>query len=68
MRSVPTSRDREAEFQHEAFRERSRQARTLVGRLAAANRSEWSLRSGDAYRIQESLKLSLAYFRDRPLG
>jgi len=68
MRTVPTIRDREAEFQHEAFRERCSQARTLAGRLAAANRSEWSLSSGDAYRIQESLKLSLAYFRGRPLG
>jgi len=64
MRSVPATRGREAELQHEAFRERCCQAKVL----AAANRSEWTLRSGDAHRVRESLKLSLAYFRGRPIG
>jgi hypothetical protein len=63
--SAPTTR--ESDLQREAFHERSHQARTLAGRLTEANRSEWFLRSGDAYRIQESLKLSLAYFRNHPL-
>ena len=68
MRSTPSSRDREFDFQREAFRERCRQAKRLAQRLAADNRSEWSLRSGDAHRIQESLKLSLTYFRGRPIA
>ena len=68
MRSVPTNRDREFDYQHEAFRERCHQAKTLVGRFGPTNRAEWFLRSGDAQRIRESLKLSLAYFRTRPLA
>jgi len=60
------STNRESVLQREAFRERCHQAKTLAGRLAQANRSEWFLRSGDAYRIHESLKLSLAYFRNHP--
>ena len=67
LRSTPTNRDREFDYQREAFRERCHQAKSLVGRFGPTNRSEWSLRSGDAHRIQESLKLSLAYFRSRPL-
>ena len=63
MRTVSPAQNREAAFQREAFRERCHQARVLASRLAAANRSEWSLRSGDAHRVQESLKMSLAYFR-----
>lgn len=59
--SAPTNR--ESDLQREAFRERCRQARALVGRLTEGKNSEWRLRSGDAHRIHESLKLSLAYFR-----
>jgi len=70
MRSVQTNRnqdrDREFNFQHEAFQERCDQASSLTSRLKNKTRSEWSMRSGDAHRIQESLKLSLAYFRGRP--
>jgi len=62
--AAPTNR--ESDLQREAFRERCHQARTLAGRMADTNRSEWLLRSGDAYRIQQSLKLSLAYFRNHP--
>ncbi len=58
--------NRESDLQREAFHERCHQAKILAGRLAEANRSEWLLRSGDAHRIQESLKLSLAYFRNHP--
>jgi hypothetical protein len=66
MRSTAGNRDREFDLQREAFRERCHQAKTLVGRFGPTNRSEWSLRSGDAHRIQESLKLSLAFFRSHP--
>jgi len=66
MRSVQTNRDREFSFQHEAFQERCEQANSRTSRLKNKTRSEWSMRSGDAHRIQESLKLSLAYFRGRP--
>jgi len=66
LRSTPVRRDREFDFQREAFNERCRQAKTLAARLAARNRTEWSLRSGDAYRIRASLQLSLNYFRGRP--
>jgi hypothetical protein len=68
MHSTRSKRDREFEYQHEAFHERCRQARALASRLNLDNRSEWSLCSGDAHRIQESLKLSLAYFRRQPDG
>jgi len=61
-------RDREFGLQREAFRERCRQAKNLANRLGADNRFEWCLRSGDAHRIQESLKLSLAYFRRDPVS
>ena len=59
------SRDRETRLQREAFTERCRQARSLLQRLASASEREWSLRSGDAYRIQQSLHHSLQYFRQR---
>jgi hypothetical protein len=67
LRSTPADLDREFDYQREAFRERCHQAKKLVGRFGPTNRSEWSLRSGDAHRIEESLKLSLAYFRSRTL-
>ena len=56
--------DRESRLQREAFRERSRQARNLARRLASASEQEWSQRSGDAHRIQQSLRHSLQYFRN----
>jgi hypothetical protein len=68
MCSVQPNRDREFKFQHKAFQERCDQANSLTSRLKNKTRSEWSMRSGDAHRIQESLKLSLAYFRGRPAG
>ena len=55
--------DRETRLQREAFRERCRQARSLAERLAAASDHEWSLNSGDAHRIRQSLQHSLNYFR-----
>jgi len=66
MPSTPARRDREFDYQREAFCERCRQAKMLADRLAARNHAEWSLRSGDAHRIRESLQLSLNYFRGRP--
>ena len=68
MGATTSSRDRESDFQHEAFRERCQQAILLAGRLAASGHAEWSLRSGDAHRIHESLKLSLDYFRRHTLA
>jgi hypothetical protein len=56
--------NREFTFQREAFRERRHQAQRLSKRLAACRESQQTLLEGDAYRIHESLKLSLDYFRD----
>lgn len=63
MPAAPKKRDREFSYQHDAFHERCDQAKMLGDRLGMPNGSEWFMRSGDAYRIEESLKLSLAYFR-----
>jgi len=68
MPSALKNKDREFSYQHDAFRERCHQAKTLAERLGVKHRSEWSLRSGDAHRIEESLRLSLAYFRGWPSG
>ncbi|MAF84711.1 MAG: hypothetical protein QGH93_03585 [Gammaproteobacteria bacterium] len=68
LRATPKNRDREFNYQHEAFRERCMQAKKLTGRFEPMNNSEWSIRSGDARRIREALKLSLAYFRGHPLS
>ena len=64
LRTARPSPDREARLQREAFRERCRQARSLANRLSAGSEQEWSLRSGDAHRIQQSLRHSLHYFRN----
>jgi hypothetical protein len=57
--------DREYRFQAEAFQERCGQAEQLTEQLDTGkdDDSGWSRRDGDAYRIQESLQLSLDYFR-----
>jgi hypothetical protein len=60
--------DREFDLQQQAFRERCNQADDLTTYLGSApdgDESRWSLRDGDAHRIEESLKLSLDYFRHR---
>lgn len=54
--------DREYRLQEQAFRERCRQARHLAC-SDTGQWKDWQLRSGDAYRITESLRASLAYFR-----
>jgi hypothetical protein len=63
----PRSGDREFDFQQRAFRERCDQAdhltRSLESGPAAEAEGRWLLRDGDAQRIEESLKLSLDYFR-----
>jgi hypothetical protein len=60
--------DREFNLQWQAFRERCDQADHLAGSLDSEipgrAESQWRLRDGDAHRIEESLKLSLDYFRD----
>ena len=55
--------DRELGFQYEAFAERCDQAQRLQAEIADDAQSYWHLRSGDAKRIEESLRLSLDYFR-----
>jgi hypothetical protein len=66
-RSTP---DREYEFQRRAFEERCGQAEQLTTTLEPAAsggaKARWSVRDGDAHRIQESLKLSLDFFRGVP--
>ena len=61
------ARDREFDLQWQAFRERCDQAKHLTRSLESSGPgeadSQWSLRDGDAHRIEESLKLSLDYFR-----
>jgi hypothetical protein len=59
--------DREYDLQQQAFEERCRQAEQLARTLGSATPGKaddpWAFRDGDAFRIQESLKLSLDYFR-----
>jgi hypothetical protein len=68
IKSQPDSGDREFDLQSRAFRERCDQAGHLTRKLETAvpdeAENQWSLRDGDAHRIEESLKLSLDYFRD----
>ncbi len=64
MRPDMGTGDRESFFQREAFQERRSQAERLSERLASYRKSQQPLLEGDAYRIQESLKLSLDYFRE----
>ncbi len=63
MPPVSKDCDREFNLQREAFDERRQQATALSGQLGIAQHSEWCMRSGDAHRIHEALKLSLTYFR-----
>ena len=58
------SENREFYFQREAFQERRSQAERFTNRLESYRESQQSLLEGDAHRIQESLKLSLDYFRE----
>lgn len=57
--------DRETELQREAFRERCERAQALARRLATATPEEAGLLDGDAWRLRESLVLSLDFFRRR---
>ena len=67
IRAGRDTTDREYGLQQQAFEERCRQADQLATTLGSATPGEagdpWALRDGDAHRIQESLKLSLDYFR-----
>ena len=64
MRPEMETGNRESTFQREAFQERRSQAERLTKRLASYRKSQQPLLEGDAHRIQESLKLSLDYFRE----
>ncbi len=68
MPAAPKKRDREFRYQSEAFHERRQQAKMLADRLGMVDSSEWFMRSGDAYRIEASLKASLAYFSGTRVG
>jgi hypothetical protein len=63
IRPDETAGDREHFFQREAFQERRGQAERLSERIASYRKNQRSLLEGDAYRIKESLQLSLNYFR-----
>jgi hypothetical protein len=63
IRTENDEADREREFQTQAFQERCSQAEQLTSQLHATDIGSGILRDGDAHRVQESLKLSLAYFR-----
>ena len=55
--------DREHELQRAAYQERRSQAHHLFESLGGREESQWSRLDGDAHRIREALKLSLAFFR-----
>lgn len=59
----PRHADREYRLQRAAFEERCEQARRLTEEIQADEQTWWNLRDGDAQRVQESLRLSLHYFR-----
>lgn len=59
----PRSNEREYRFQYEAFTERCDQAQQLQVEIADDEQTHWQLRTGDARRIEDSLRLSLDYFR-----
>ncbi len=61
--SRPNAGDREYRLQREAFEERRRNARQLTAQIESNERAQWGLRDGDAQRVQDSLRLSLDYFR-----
>jgi hypothetical protein len=67
IQSQDELQDREFDLQRQAFHERCDQAHHLTRSLESGQPDEseirWSLRDGDAHRIEESLKLSLDYFR-----
>ena len=64
MRSHTETKNRELLLQREAFEERRNQAERLRERITNHGENQALLLEGDAYRIHESLKLSLDYFRD----
>jgi hypothetical protein len=64
MQPAEDRENREFSLQQEVYQERRNQAQRLSRRLAACRKSQQPLLEGDAYRIHESLKLSLDYFRD----
>ena len=63
MQAKPRRPDREYALQCEVFEERCDRARALADEIAADEQTMWGLRDGDAQRLQDSLMLSLDYFR-----
>lgn len=63
IRRRPLGVDREFRLQCEAFEERCLRAECLEQEIAADEQTQWGLRDGDAQRLQDSLRLSLDYFR-----
>lgn len=58
--------NREFDYQAQAFQERRHLAEEMQQRLAEDSENHlWKLRSGDAHRLRQALKHSLAYFRNQ---
>ena len=63
MSAKPQDEDREYSLQREVFEERCDRAKQLTEEIAADEQAMWGLHDGDAQRLQDSLMLSLDYFR-----
>jgi len=63
MHRLPADADREYQLQRAAFEERAGRAQQLADEIALDEQTLWSLRDGDAQRAEDSLRLSLNYFR-----
>ncbi|NND35758.1 MAG: hypothetical protein HKN81_01370 [Gammaproteobacteria bacterium] len=63
MHARPQESDREYSLQVEVFEERCNHAERLAQEIAKDEQTLWGLRDGDARRLQDSLRLSLDYFR-----
>jgi len=63
VRATPRPADREYRLQREAFEERAERAKRLAEEISTDEKTWWGLRDGDAQRAEDSLRLSLDYFR-----
>lgn len=63
VRASARDGDREYRLQREAFLERCARAKQLTEEISNDEQAWWGLRDGDAQRVEDSLRLSLDYFR-----
>ena len=63
LRTRPGTDDREYRLQREVFEERRNHAQDLTAQIETDEPTQWGLRDGDAKRVQDSLRLSLNFFR-----